>query len=694
MKRTIALIIITLLLMLSIGLESISASLQVKEYLEGKFPAIFIIYLESLAELDESEKEFIDLLEGMPADEQRIFVREVYEEGFSAEILTRLKEWKQRVEKPFLKVAFPGQDYQKIRGNPIFVYGCAFPSREVKVTVNGAEVEKFDPLTGNFLTMVEIPAGIEYTVKVAASLEGAETSLARTVIYEPSWQEMPTEPLAIHPSRILPKQNQLLSAGEQLRVIVQGSPGAEAVFRIGNSGEEYKMTELESLPSPLTGKGVYYGSYLIKDSDIPTAGKTESRIITVILRSGSREISRVLPGKATFTSNRIPRIVEVIDDRTRFYRIREDSFNLYGETLGGDGWLTQVMGLDLLSGTRFQAIGRAGEYVRVRLGSDNYLIPQSNVREVSVEQDKPQSVLSGITIRDTRGQSEIHFNFNDKKSMPFLIEDEADQLTLTLYGAELSENIKIAGTSSSVKGIEFATQSEDRSISESATVINIKLYHLLAGFDYYRDDSGLVISIRKLPDIFKDNPLKGRIIVIDPGHGGNATGAIGPGDVHEKEAVLEISRYLKQMLVEKGARVIMTRLEDVNVNIAERIDLAVREQADLFVSIHANAHAEGSDAVNYHGHMTLYNYNFNKQLAELILDNLAKETGLPKARVWERPDLGVLRRPQVPSVLVETAFLMHPDDNRYLLLPEYQQQLAFGILSGISDYFLNLISSN
>ena len=86
MKRTITLIIITLLLMLSTELESISTTLQVKEYLEGKFPAIFIIYLESLAELDESEKEFIDLLEGMPIDEQRIFVREVYEEGFSAEI--------------------------------------------------------------------------------------------------------------------------------------------------------------------------------------------------------------------------------------------------------------------------------------------------------------------------------------------------------------------------------------------------------------------------------------------------------------------------------------------------------------------------------------------------------------------------------------------------------------------------------
>lgn len=134
----------------------------------------------------------------------------------------------------------------------------------------------------------------------------------------------------------------------------------------------------------------------------------------------------------------------------------------------------------------------------------------------------------------------------------------------------------------------------------------------------------------------------------------------------------------------------MTRFEDRNLSIQERIEKAVEEEADLFISIHANAHAQGADAVNYHGHMTLYNYNYNKQLAEMILNNLTKKTGLPKTRVWKRPDIGVLRRPQVPSVLVETAYLMHPEDNRYLLLPEFQHKLALGIRDGITDYFLNI----
>ncbi len=89
--------------------------------------------------------------------------------------------------------------------------------------------------------------------------------------------------------------------------------------------------------------------------------------------------------------------------------------------------------------------------------------------------------------------------------------------------------------------------------------------------------------------------------------------------------------------------------------------------------------------------MTIYNHNFNEKLAEIILDNLVNKTGLPRTRVWERSDLAVLRQTQIPGVMVETAFLMHPDDNWYLLQPEYQQELAMGIMNGINEYFFNLI---
>jgi N-acetylmuramoyl-L-alanine amidase len=368
------------------------------------------------------------------------------------------------------------------------------------------------------------------------------------------------------------------------------------------------------------------------------------------------------------------------------YRVREDSFNLHGSTLGGDGALTQVMNFNLLPKTRFVISGSAGEYLRVKLGGENYLIHQNEVQEVEGEIRKPFTTLSKISLKEKEIETEIRFN--TQECIPFLIEDEPQVLKLILYGAKKSENIIFTGQSSSVKKIEVSNLSPEQSLE--SVLINIELHHLLAGFNYYWDDTELVVSFRKLPDISINNPLQGRVIVLDPGHGGESLGAIGPGEIHEKEVVLEIGKFLQDLLEENGAQVIMTRSQDINVNLQKRIDMAVENQADLFISIHANAHADGADAINYHGPMTLYNYCYNERLAEIMLANLVKRTGLPPARVWQRADLTVLRCPQVPSVLVETAFLMHPDDNWYLLQPENQYEIAKAIADGIVDYFLDL----
>ena len=688
-KQFLICTIYTLLIILAICSKS-SANLEVREYLEGKFPAIFIIYLSSLEDLDEYEKEFIDLLEKIPAAEQRIFVREVYEEGFSLELLERLKfrEQPRRVVKPFLKVAYPGQNKQTIRGNPIFVFGCTSPTPEAKITVNGVVVERFDYRTGNFLTLVEVPEGMEFPIKVTVNINGEEVSLERTVRYEPFWKEMSSTPLAIHPISVQPRQNQILREGDLLKVNIQGSPSAEAVFRIGNNPVEIKMEEIKPLSTAFSGKGIYQGSYIIKDSDIPPGGETAPQAITVILRRGNEKISRELPGKVIFSSGIPSQMIEISGERTRFYRIIEDSSILPGSTLGGGSWLTQTVNFDLLTGTHFEVVGRAGEYLRVKLGTENYLIHQENVQEMPVERIKTNPTLSEITLREDKRGTEIRFhNF---KHSPFIIEDEPRQLKLISYEVKYSENVIIRGESSSVKAIEIAPYPEEQ--LSGVIEISIKLNHLLAGFNYYWDDSDLVISLRKLPDILKSNPLQDKIIVIDPGHGGDSNGAIGPGDIHEKTVVLEIGKYLQKVLTERGARVLMTRFLDENISLQKRTDIALEHQADLFISIHANAHAEGADALNYHGHMTLYNHIYNEKLAEIILDNLARKTGLPKTKVWERSDLAVLRQTQIPAVMVETAFLMHPEDNWFLLQPEYQQELALGIANGITEYFLNLIS--
>lgn len=686
MKRNIfiLLVVASILIVFSILIFA-SETINVKDYIKYKFPLLFSLYLSSLEDLDLDEKVFIDLLEKLPEEEQKYYAKEVYENGFSQDLLDNLKRWQIKEEGPSLKVAYPSRSEQRISGSPLFVFGTTDPSPAVEVTVNDQEVEKFDFRTGNFLTLVDVPEEREFSIVVTASRGGERTSIERTVIYPRLWEEIPQNPLAIHANHIQPDQDQVLRKGDKLKVIIQGSPEAEAVFQIGDSSNEVAMQEVNNLPWPLEGQGIYMGSYTVQAEDVPFSGETSPQIITVTLRRGDEEVSRELTGRVRFTSSLLSRIVEVTGNRVWLWRVREDTFVLDRSTRGGDGLPTQAVGYYILPGTRLEVIGEAGDYLRVNLGAENYLIHQEDVREMGYAIKKPFTGLSKIDLNETK--SEVKIRFNTRERIPFLIEDKNQQLRLILFGVRSSDYMVKRGTVPLVKNIEIESPVRERA---DAVAITIELDQPLAGFDYQWEGTELVISIRKPPEISEDNPLQGRTIVIDPGHGGKYPGAVGPGDIHERDVVLEIGKFLQSMLEDRGAEVIMTRTQDVDVNLYERIDSALEHNADLFISIHANAHAEGADAVNYHGHMTLYNYAYNQELAEIMMDNLVERMGLPRKIVWQRNDLAVLRRPQVPSVLVETAFMMHPDNNWYLLQPEYQREFARAIMDGIIDYFLSL----
>lgn len=685
MKRILCLLLILTFILPIFCMTSYSSTVNVQDYLKDKFPTIFSLYLASLEDLDPYEKEFIDLLEKLPKGEQEYYAREVYKNGFSLELLDNLKKWKKTEEGPSLNVAYPWRSEQRVWGSPLFVFGATDPSPAVRVTVNDEEVEKFDFRTGNFLTLVEVPKDEEFSIVVEARSGGKRTSVERTVIYPHLWEEMPREPLAIHSTHLQPEQDQVIRKGDRLKVIIQGSPEAEAVFQVGDSPYEVAMKEVDDLPWPLQGKGVYVGSYAVRAEDVPFFGETSPQTITVTLRRGDKEISRELPGRVSFVSSLLSRIVEVTNSRVWLWRVREDTFVLHGSTRGGDGLPTEVVGYYLLQGTRFEVVGTAGDYLRVNLDAENYLVRKEDVRELGYAIKKPFTRLSELELNETK--NEVNIRFNTQERIPFLLEDGSRQLRLILYGAKSRGDLVKRGDAPSVQNIEIESPVRGRA---DKIAITIELDLPLAGFDYQWEGTELVISLRKPAVVCEDNPLRERIIVIDPGHGGKYPGAIGPADIHERDVVLEIGKFLQNMLEDRGAEVIMTRTQDENVDLYERIDSALEHNADLFISIHANAHADGADAIKYHGHMTLYNYAYNQELAKIMLDNLVERMGLPRTRVWRREDLVVLRRPQVPSVLVETAYMMHPEDNWYLLQPMYQKEFAWTIMHGIIEYFLSL----
>ena len=234
------------------------------------------------------------------------------------------------------------------------------------------------------------------------------------------------------------------------------------------------------------------------------------------------------------------------------------------------------------------------------------------------------------------------------------------------------------------------------------------------------------------PDSKAAKPSHRRLltIAIDPGHGGEDPGAIGKRGSREKDIVLAISRRLKQKIeAEPDMRTYLTRDGDYFVPLHVRVNKARRVQADLFVSIHADAfikpQARGASvfALSQHGATStaarwlankensadliggLNIKTQDKQVAQLLLDMsttaqikdslklgdaVLKQIGgfakLHKPQV-EQASFAVLKAPDVPSILIETAFISNPEEEARLNDHEYQDQIAQAILRGIRSYF-------
>jgi N-acetylmuramoyl-L-alanine amidase len=246
-------------------------------------------------------------------------------------------------------------------------------------------------------------------------------------------------------------------------------------------------------------------------------------------------------------------------------------------------------------------------------------------------------------------------------------------------------------------------------------------------------------STPAIPDISSKNPVKTAtdrliIIALDPGHGGEDPGAIGPAGTKEKDIVLSVALKLRERInatTLKGSpmRAFLTRDGDFFVPLSVRVQKAQRVQADLFISIHADAFttptARGasvfalsekgasSAAARYMAQKensadavggisvqtkdaqvqralldmsTTAQINDSLKLGNTVLGEIGSFAKLHKPRV-EQAGFAVLKAPDIPSVLIETAFISNPEEEQNLRSEAYQDQLADSIMRGLMRYF-------
>lgn len=191
----------------------------------------------------------------------------------------------------------------------------------------------------------------------------------------------------------------------------------------------------------------------------------------------------------------------------------------------------------------------------------------------------------------------------------------------------------------------------------------------------------------------RNGSLSGKVITLDPGHGGGNPGAVGSAGVQESQVNLGVALKLKKLLENSGAKVVMTRSTDRYVaapgsslgqELQERLNIAEASNSDLFISLHSNSNEEPS----INGAMTFYYADAAKPLAENIQRSLVKATGAANKGI-ETATFYVLRNANAPAVLVEMGFVTNPTEEQKLDSSEYQVKLAQGIYQGIMNTHAN-----
>ena len=332
----------------------------------------------------------------------------------------------------------------------------------------------------------------------------------------------------------------------------------------------------------------------------------------------------------------------------------------------------------LLPDTRVLVAGTRGTDAHVRLDSAQTIrIARSDLAMLDSTADRAPLRARTFTVRNTAEWTDVVIPINGKPA--FLVEQTPTSLTLTLYRTtgSLRQSRTTGLTRSYLKSVTAV-----RSVPQMKYTFEMR--GPVYGYQPLWEEGKFTFRVRKPPVIDSLAPLKGLTITIDPGH--PPVGATGPTGFWEPEATLPIGFKTQELLQAKGVNVVMTRTTPDPVDLNLRPVMARRADAHAFVSIHLNAVPDGTNPFRAQGTATYHYYPHSGPLAETIQRAAVQHMSLPDNGV-KRENFAVVRGTWMPSVLVEGAFIILPDQEAALRTPEYQQRYAQSIVDGLEAYF-------
>ncbi len=307
--------------------------------------------------------------------------------------------------------------------------------------------------------------------------------------------------------------------------------------------------------------------------------------------------------------------------------------------------------------------------VKIESASDNLRIyPETSIWEF-INYDNSKSLRQLTLTNKNRTSYDVDYN-SDKKTMEIVIPKEDTELRAGY--ASVKDGF--------INDITISEISDD--IVVTITFRRAIVYDVRSG----RSSDKIDISLQKDPNAVNDYT-----IVLDPGHGGSDPGAVSPKGTKEKDVNLKIGLKARDALESLKYDVIMTRSDDTFVNLYERANIANRNDADIFLSIHHNSTlnngVKGLEILYCPRDLGTNKLDDQYPLAEAISKGILKTTNGSDRGIIQRPNLVVIRETNMPAVLVEVGYLSNESDEANIISDAYQNKVVEGMVLGILNYF-------
>ncbi len=564
-----------------------------------------------------------------------------------------------------ITVQYPQENMAVPKGaQSVYLFGkINLPAASLQI--NGVDIALHT--NGTFLAYLPVEQGNFQFILTAQSQAQTYQAVRNILVPGTPIQEFEEE-AKFDPKEIFPSAPLWLLPGDTMLLSARGTPHAKVEARLTGIKEAQHIELTENPHQP----GLYQARYTISPNQKPRSVKivysmTDEKTNTKN-RITAKEKLKILSTQAPLQTARIK------SAGTKLRRIPVHQGGLFP--------FYRAFGEVFIN-------GRANGLYRLHLAKgESAWIEERKLKLFSTNQYRP-NFLKQLDVLTHGLSTQVRWSL--EKQAPLHIEEFKDRLEVSFYHTPVfEENFNFDATSSLLDKIEWQKTKED--------VHKFTLFfhsgQSLWGYAYRYEKNEFVLDLHQQPPLSptKQKPLLGARILLDAGHSPKRTnpydGLVTPSGFLEYELNLALAETVKPKLEKAGATVIMTRSGNNHIGLTERYKKALAEKAHIFVSLHYNALPDTVNPLAVpRGYSVYYGYPHSFELADSLYQSFNKRVPLADNGLINDDVLFIPRIPDMPSILVESAFPILPEQEEWVLSKQGRETLADTIYQGILDFY-------